>query len=514
MTIQQIRLDRIEHNPWQTRSVQPDPEYIAELADDIEQRGLLQIPIGRISRNGKSMEDPETRIQLAFGHNRLAAYIHLASNHPGGGVNSPWARMPVDIRTLGDEEMADMAWAENERRRDHTPIDRALAIQKRMECFDWSQAQVAEHLGISRPAVSNALRLLKLPEEYQDKLRSGEISERQAMALLPLFDYPEEILKKAEENWSPAYRPSSILDDVAEGLSSTEIRARVSSIATRYGENLHDAPFSLDEEFEEIPGIKSATCRDCEARMKERNLCTDPECFRKKVSAFEQAYLEKASEASGIQPLEANLTQFDVSRFYGWSEQKHLRALRESGCENLRLYYSSYSLDEKKSLAELGFPKAEFVCVKKSGYCHCMKGLLYQDSATGANGDQPDDYDLEDPPTAEDLRELARQARSEKLQAGRAAKDIVRLAGESIAQALIDQNLHVWKLLGKQIHYKMGPSYNEMTDFDKYIRVIAEYLAENELPYSKDNVQAVLDRVNSTLTACGLDPISLEEVTG
>ena len=79
---------------------------------------------------------------------------------------------------------------------------------------------------------------------------------------------------------------------------------------------------------------------------------------------------------------------------------------------------------------------------------------------------------------------------------------------------MIDQNLHVWKLLGKQIHYKMGPSYNEMTDFDKYIRVIAEYLAENELPYSKDNVQAVLDRVNSTLTACGLDPISLEEVTG
>jgi ParB/RepB/Spo0J family partition protein len=513
MTIQQIQLDRVDPNPWQTRSVQPDPEYIAELADDIEQRGLLQVPIGRISRNGKSMEDPETRIQLAFGHNRLAAYIYLSNNHPGVGIDSPWARMPVDIRALGDEEMADMAWAENERRRDHTPVDRALAIRKRMDDFGWSQAQVAEHLGISRPMVSNSLRLLRLPEEYQEKLRSGEISERQAMALLPLFNYPEEILEKAEENWSPTYRPSSILDDAAGGLSSTEIRARVSSIASKYGEDLHDAPFSLDEEFEVGEGMKSPTCRDCEARMKERNLCTDPGCYRLKVTAFERGYLEKASQASGIQPLEPNLTQFDVSRFYGWQEQKHLQALRESGCENLRLYHSSYSLDEKKSLAEIGFPQAEFVCVKKSGYCHCMKGLLYQDSVTGTNGDQPDDYDLEDSPTAEDLRELARQARSEKLQAGRVAKDVKRIAGESIAQALIDQNLHVWKLLGKHVDYKMGPSYNEMTDFDEYIRVIAEYIAENELPYSKDSIQNVLDKVNSTLTSCGLEPIALEEVT-
>src|SRR4030042_3627952 len=108
MTIEHYDPKHIKNNPWQTRSREPDPAYIEELAQDIKKNGLLQVPMGRIiSVNGAGM------VQLAFGHNRLRAYLHL---------NLPL--MPVDVRVLTDEQMADFAWSENEKRRGGPAIER------------------------------------------------------------------------------------------------------------------------------------------------------------------------------------------------------------------------------------------------------------------------------------------------------------------------------------------------------------------------------------------------------
>src|SRR3990170_2431627 len=175
MTIISVPLQRILPNPWQTRQTglsavlqAGSDDYIAELAKDIHTNGLLQKPLARVVKDGKPLSDQETynpgslmhdhgewQVQLVFGHNRLAAFQKLH----GEGYKD-FDKMPVELRDVSDVEMADLAWAENERRRDHTPMDRALAIHKRIHDFGWTHEQVAEHLQVSRSAVTNALRLL------------------------------------------------------------------------------------------------------------------------------------------------------------------------------------------------------------------------------------------------------------------------------------------------------------------------------------------------------------------
>jgi ParB/RepB/Spo0J family partition protein len=120
--IRQVELEHIQQNPWQTRGLPPDG-YIQELAEDIRQNGLLQTPIGRLT--GTLIEEG---IQLAFGHNRLAAFRWLNTQDL-----NVWRFMPVDIQKLSDEQMAMLAWSENERRRDLTPLERA----KRTSRVSW-----------------------------------------------------------------------------------------------------------------------------------------------------------------------------------------------------------------------------------------------------------------------------------------------------------------------------------------------------------------------------------------
>lgn len=205
MPIIEVPLDKIIPNPWQTRVGEPDPEYIRGLAADIQANGLLQAPMGRLVddedqtlRNDLVIHNASLpagmNVQIAFGHNRLAAFRWLRSYSLGGGL-SPWGTMPVNIAPIEDEQMAVQAWAENERRRDITPLERALAIKRRMDDFGWGVEEVADHLKISRPVASNALRLLKLPQALQDDLHGGRITERQALALLPLFDQDAEAVE-------------------------------------------------------------------------------------------------------------------------------------------------------------------------------------------------------------------------------------------------------------------------------------------------------------------------------
>lgn len=157
MNVLEVPLDKLTSNPWQTRQA-GDQAYIKELALDIAANGLLQIPVGRaLNSDGAPAalwgEDNQARlldlehrtVQLAFGHNRLAAYRWLAN--AGLSDKGNWSTMPVEIRALDDEQMAALAWSENEKRRDHTPVERARAIQARIEHFGWTHEETAERLG-------------------------------------------------------------------------------------------------------------------------------------------------------------------------------------------------------------------------------------------------------------------------------------------------------------------------------------------------------------------------------
>ncbi|MBN1485618.1 MAG: ParB/RepB/Spo0J family partition protein [Chloroflexia bacterium] len=193
-----VSLDRIRDNPWQMR-LQIDQEYVVSLAADIQARGLLQMPAGRVVDENDQPLPPynldfseglpdKLYLQLAFGHNRVAAFRHLSQKD-----GDTWSSIPIQIQDLSDEQIALAAWAENARRKDLSPIEEAMAIQQWMEDFGWSQREIADKIGLARSTIANKLRLLELPEEIQDQVKGGEIPERSAIALKGYYDLPEPI---------------------------------------------------------------------------------------------------------------------------------------------------------------------------------------------------------------------------------------------------------------------------------------------------------------------------------
>ena len=233
----EVPLTDIVSNPWQTRRGQP-PDYIQSLALDIAANGLLQTPVGRLMLGDEiapvdeitaaqlTGEIPDDcQVQLAFGHNRLSAYKWLQNLGPFSDIGGDWSSMPVELKPLTDEQMASFAWSENEKRRELSPVERAQAIARRIQDFGWSHEDAAENLGISRPSISNALRLLKLPETIQDHLHAGEISERQAMALLKLFEQPEDLVEDDTFQRTADY----LVRQALEGESSESLRLIVDS---------------------------------------------------------------------------------------------------------------------------------------------------------------------------------------------------------------------------------------------------------------------------------------------
>ena len=193
MTVLSVPIDRIAPNPFQTRRDYDDVPY---LADEIFRIGLLQTPRGRFllpdgSPAGRAATDQLLRqigrgefpndglaVQLAYGHRRWHAHLQLAEQG-----NAPFNCMPVDVVELSDAAMLDCLWSENRERADLNPIEQAELLFAKWQSLGTHQA-VAEEWGLSRPTVSNKLRLLALPDDAKAAVRDGRLSERQAIALL------------------------------------------------------------------------------------------------------------------------------------------------------------------------------------------------------------------------------------------------------------------------------------------------------------------------------------------
>lgn len=275
----EVPITEIAPNPWQTRRGSA-PEHIKNLALDIAANGLLQTPVGRLMLGNEiapvdeitaaqlTGEIPATcQVQLAFGHNRLAAFKWLSELGPFSDIGGDWSCMPVELKPLTDEQMAAFAWSENEKRRELSPVERAIAISRRIQDFGWSHEDAAENLGISRPSISNALRLLKLPEEVQNHLHAGEISERQAMAMIPLYEQPEEILVRSFYQ----YDIQNIVQRAINGESSDSLREHVNDKVNYWKRliqpNLMDEPEAAPLSPQERLGEEEPTQeRQCESQ--------------------------------------------------------------------------------------------------------------------------------------------------------------------------------------------------------------------------------------------------------
>lgn len=169
-SIQPVKLDimDIEPNKEQARK-QFDEAALSELADSIAQHGVLQPLLVRPIIGGG--------YQLIAGERRWRA-----SRIAG------LTQVPVIIKELTDDEAAVISLIENLQREDLNPIEEAYGFASLIKDFDLTQEEAARRVGKSRPAVANALRLLRLPQEVIDAVREGKLSAGHARALAAIDD--------------------------------------------------------------------------------------------------------------------------------------------------------------------------------------------------------------------------------------------------------------------------------------------------------------------------------------
>ena len=158
-----IDLDLIDPNPFQPRKFFSEDE-LSELANTIKTHGLLQ-PISVRSVSG--------RYQIISGERRTRA-SRLA------GLKTIKAQVFGDI---ADKTMAEWALIENIQRVDLNPIETAQSYQQLIDNHDYTHEDLANAVGKSRSAITNALRLLKLPDQVQFWIQEGKISGGAARAL-------------------------------------------------------------------------------------------------------------------------------------------------------------------------------------------------------------------------------------------------------------------------------------------------------------------------------------------
>lgn len=163
-----LKLSEIEPNKNQPRK-NFDEEALAELSHSIELHGVLQPLVVRPM--------PDGSYQLVAGERRWRA-----SRMAG------LTEVPVVIKELTDAQVAEIALVENLQREDLDPIEEALGYKELAERFDYTQEEISNLVGASRPAIANALRLLTLPEGIIALVSKKELSAGHARALLTLED--------------------------------------------------------------------------------------------------------------------------------------------------------------------------------------------------------------------------------------------------------------------------------------------------------------------------------------
>ena len=159
-----VKIADIEPNRDQPRK-EFDSAALAELADSIAQHGVLQPLL--------------LRPMLSGGYRIVAGERRWRAARMAG-----LTEVPAVIREMTDSEEMLFALIENLQREDLTPLEEARGYRTLIEAQDLTQEEVSQAVGKSRPSITNALRLLNLPEDIQEMLERGEITAGHARTLL------------------------------------------------------------------------------------------------------------------------------------------------------------------------------------------------------------------------------------------------------------------------------------------------------------------------------------------
>jgi ParB family transcriptional regulator, chromosome partitioning protein len=162
--LRELPVDLIKPNPGQPRT-KFDPEALTALAASIESSGIVQPLLVRPL--------PDGSYELVAGERRWRAARQAGLE-----------KVPAVVREQAEAERLQAALIENMVREDLNPVEEARACAALVEDLGLSKEALAQRVGRSRPAVSNLIRLLELPDETLESLESGDLSEGHGRALL------------------------------------------------------------------------------------------------------------------------------------------------------------------------------------------------------------------------------------------------------------------------------------------------------------------------------------------
>ena len=210
--LNEVDIAQIEPNPNQPRR-EFDPEALQELANSIRELGIIQPITVRKVESGK--------YQIIAGERRWRA-----SQQAG------LTRIPAYIVTVEDQGVMEMALVENIQREDLNAIEIALAYQHLADETGMTQAKISERVGKSRAAVTNYMRLLKLPAQVQMALKNHEIEMGHARALLAI-ESPTQQIKLFKEIQQQHYSVRKVEELIQALKSGEDVKTAKGKIASK-----------------------------------------------------------------------------------------------------------------------------------------------------------------------------------------------------------------------------------------------------------------------------------------
>ncbi len=222
---------QVSVNLLQPNSDQPrknfDPDALHELAQSIKEHGIIQ-PIIAVERDGKYV--------IIAGERRYRA-----------GKLAGLKTMPVIVKDYTEQEMREVALIENLQREDLNPIETAVAMKQLIDIYGFTQDEVADKIGKSRPSVTNTLRLLNLEPEVltlveKERLQAGLA---RALIILPRDDQIA-LAKKACDGKMTARE----VEKVVQEKTKPELSQKKKS------EGLSLELISMKEEMQQVFGTK------------------------------------------------------------------------------------------------------------------------------------------------------------------------------------------------------------------------------------------------------------------
>lgn len=223
-----LKLDAITADPDQPRR-HFDETSIADLTASVREHGILQPIVVTVSGKGYRIVAGERRYRAAS----------------AAGLE----KIPAIVRTLSDQHRLELSLIENIQRRDLSPIETAVGYAKLRDQFNLTLDEIGERVGNkSVSAVSNTLRLLKLPKEVQQALLTGKVTEGQARPLVGMDEalIHDTLPRIIREEWS-ARAVERYVAQLKQGEKTHRVVKQNDSViadAVRIGERLR-APVDI-----------------------------------------------------------------------------------------------------------------------------------------------------------------------------------------------------------------------------------------------------------------------------